>query len=127
MTITYKNKTEFEDLYLHDFNIKEFNYNDLEKNITMRATNGYIKKEIYFKFTNVLLCEITGEEHRGGIDIIDWYVLPENEKVIALNKPFQSVGIALIKASMDTVKIYCEKIDVEEKDFINKANKDKAY
>ena len=46
MTITYKNKTEFEDLYLHDFNIKEFNYNDLEKNITIRATNGYISDEV---------------------------------------------------------------------------------
>lgn len=46
MIVTYNNKEKIGDLYLHDFNIKEFIYNDLEKSISVRATSGYIKKEI---------------------------------------------------------------------------------
>lgn len=131
MIITYDNKEKIAELYLHDFRIKEFKYNDFEKSITIIAISEYIKKEAYFKFKNILSCEITGEKSKGGIDILDWYELTDykhptdnpyyNDKYFDADyekqyRNFKPVGMGLVKSSWDTIRIYCEKIEFEEKE-----------
>lgn len=116
MRITYENKNKIENLHLHDFNIIEFTYDDLKKCINIKAISSYPKKEIQFIFQNIIFCEITGEKYKGGIDIIDWYELEELEQFSEGYSNIKPVGIALVKASMDTIKIYCESIEVEETD-----------
>lgn len=115
MNITYSNKDKIGDLYLHDFIIIDFNFNDLDKIIKMQVRSEYLKKQINFKFLNVMFCEIfTIEKYSDSTDIIDWYELPEKKELIDLKNNIHPVGIIFVKALMDTIKIYCEKIEVEK-------------
>lgn len=121
MTITYDNKEKFGELYLHDFRIKEFNYNDLDKCIIMKTVSEYLKKEIFLKFINISFCEINGMERsndKSG-DIIDWYELSEDPRFFDYFHNIKPIGIIIVKASITTIKIYCEKIEIEEKEFQN--------
>ena len=88
MIITYNNKEEFGNLYLHDFKITEFNYNDLDRYITMTLTSEYLKKTIHLNFLNVLYCKIDGMEGLKGEPayIIDWYELSDEPKLYYIVK-----------------------------------------
>ncbi len=118
MIITYNNKEEFGNLYLHDFKITEFNYNDLDRYITMTLTSEYLKKTIHLNFLNVLYCKIDGMEGLKGEPayIIDWYELSDEPKIILYSEKVRPIGVMFVKASITSIKIYCEKIDVEEKE-----------
>ena len=118
--IDYDSKNKINDLYLHDYNIKEFIYNDLDKYIIMKTVSEYLKKEINFKFINVSLCEINGMErlHDESGDIIDWYELSDEPQLFDYYKDIRPVGIMIVKSSITTIKIYCEKIEVEEKELV---------
>ena len=116
MEITYDNKSKIGDLYLHDFRIMEFTYNDIDKYISMKTVSDYLKKEIEFQFLNVSLCEINGMErlHDESGDIIDWYELSDEPHLFNYYKDIRPVGIMIVKSSITTIKIYCEKIIIEE-------------
>ena len=118
MIITYNNKEEFGNLYLHDFKITEFNYNDLDRYITMTLTSEYLKKTIHLNFLNVLYCKIDGMEGLKGEPayIIDWYELSDEPKIILYSEKVRPIGVMFVKASITSIKIHCEKIDVEEKE-----------
>ena len=106
--IDYDNKNKINDLYLHDFNIKEFIYNDLDKYIIMKTVSEYLKKEINFKFIKVSLCEINGmgRLHDESGDIIDWYELSDEPQLFDYYKDIRPVGIMIVKSSITTIKIY---------------------
>ena len=114
MTITYNNAYELNNIYLHDFRISNFEYNEYDKSINMILFSDYEKKQYKFTFMSIVFCELTGIEKLGdSVDIIDWYSIKESEKFMNINGT-KMVGLEIIKASMDTVKIICETIEMEE-------------
>lgn len=117
MKIRYENKNKIGDIYLHDFNIDEFAYNDLDRKIKMKLINKYINEELCFKFSQILFCEINGvvKISGEGEEIIDWYEVPAEPQYIDYTKMTLPIGIMLVKASRTSIKIYCEEIEVEGK------------
>lgn len=117
MKIRYENKNKIGDIYLHDFYIDEFAYNDLDRKIKMKLINKYINEELCFKFSQILFCEINGvvKISGEGEEIIDWYEVPAEPQYIDYTKMTLPIGIMLVKASRTSIKIYCEEIEVEGK------------
>ena len=54
MYITYENKKQVDDIYVHDSTFTGFLYNYEDREIVLSCKNIYLKKELHFVFSNVV-------------------------------------------------------------------------
>ena len=136
MIINSKNKAFIDKINTHDTRFEKLEYNYNERTIQFIGDNYYIKKTHFFKFCNVIYCDIKSCEFWGKSNELSIIVWEENQTILQklkneqesnsetyqfsqMTKNIDFFTIVIEIKSGDYITIICEEIEYEEKDLEN--------